>query len=247
MKTFFTALSLAALTTLPALAQDAASMSDAERTALHAEIRTYLLENPEVLMEAIGVLEQRQAEEKAAGDAALVADNMDALINDGMSWVGGNPEGDVTVVEFLDYRCGYCKRAFPEVAELIESDGNIRFIVKEFPILGEQSLMASRYAIATHRIAGDEAYGDVHDALMAMSEEVTEDSLAELSELLELDHEAITAEMSAPEVDARIAASHQLAGKMSIQGTPSFVIGDELVRGYVPLEGMREIVAGERG
>ncbi len=231
----------------PAFATEIGDMTDAERQAFRDEVRAYLIDNPEVLMEAIQVLESREAQAQAEGDAALVAAHAEALFDDGASWVGGNPDGDVTVVEFMDYRCGYCRRAFPEVAELIESDGNIRFVVKEFPILGEQSVLASRFAIATQRIAGDAAYEQVHDALMTLRGDVTPESLQGLAEEAGLDWQAISAEMQAPEVTRRISDAHALGTSLGIQGTPSFVIGDQMVRGYVPLEQMRALVADERG
>ncbi len=224
----------------------AAEMSQAERDEFRAEVRSYLLENPEVLMEAIGVLEAREAAQAAVGDSQLVADNAAALFDDGVSYVGGNPDGDVTVVEFLDYRCGYCKRAHPEVAELLARDGDIRLIVKEFPILGEQSLLASRFAIATRNVAGDAAYSRMTDALMAMRGDVTEDSLLSLADEQELDGAAILLAMAEPEVEEVIAANRELAQRLKINGTPSFVFGDQMVRGYVPLDAMQQLVATVR-
>ncbi len=236
-----------ALAAPPALATDIDAMTGAERQAFRDEVRAYLLENPEVLMEAIRVLETREAQAQFESDADLVAQHEKALFGDGESWVGGNPEGDVTIVEFMDYRCGYCRRAFPEVAELVESDGNIRFVVKEFPILGDQSVLASRFAIATQRVAGDEAYEAVHDALMTLPADVSPESLRALAEEQDLDYDAIAAEMEAPEVARRIAETRALGSSLGIQGTPSFVIGDSMVRGYAPLEKMREIVDEVRG
>lgn len=230
----------------PALATDIGDMTDAERAAFRDEVRSYLLDNPDVLMEAISVLESREQQAQAQSDAELIAENSEALFEDGQSWVGGNPEGDVTVVEFLDYRCGYCRRAFPEVSELIESDGNIRFIVKEFPILGEQSVLASRFAIATQRVAGDDAYEAVHEELMTLRGEVNEASLEGIAADLDLDWEAISAEMNVAAVDTRIEDALALGQSMGVSGTPSFVFGDQMVRGYVPLDVMREIVADER-
>ncbi len=163
MKTLTLAAAFAALIASPLAAFDMDAMTDAERDAFRAEIRAYLLDNPEVLMEAIAVLEERQASQQAQGDIDLVSVNAEAIFNDGYSWVGGNPDGDITVVEFMDYRCGYCKKAHPEVTELLGTDGNIRFIVKEFPILGDQSVLAARFAIAVKKVMGDDAYGRAHD------------------------------------------------------------------------------------
>ena len=231
-----------ALTALPAAAFDIEAMTDDERMAFRAEIREYLLENPEVLMEAIQVLEGREQDAAAAGDQELVAENADAIFEDGVSWVGGNPDGDVTIVEFMDYRCGYCKKAFPEVAELIESDGNIRFVVKEFPILGEESVLASRFAVAVQRVAGDDAYEAVHDRLMEGRAPVTEEALQTLAEDEGIDWEAVAVEMQAPETDEVLAANHALAQSLGIQGTPTFVVGDRMIRGYMPVDAMRAVV-----
>lgn len=229
--------------TLPAQALDISAMNADEREAFRSEIRDYLLENPEVIFEAVAVMEARQAEVQAQGDVELIADNSDGLFNDPQSWQGGNPEGDITLVEFLDYRCGYCRRAFEDVEQLVETDGNIRFIIKEFPILGEQSLLASRFAIATKQVAGDDAYKAVHDAMMTVKGDFNEVTLRRLAETLGLaaDADAIMATMDSPEVDQVIAANHALGQRMDISGTPSFVMGDQMLRGYVPLDVMREI------
>ncbi|SMY07898.1 DsbA family protein [Flavimaricola marinus] len=230
-----------------AAATDLASMTDEERATFRAEIRAYLLENPEVLMEAIGVLEQREQQAQANADVDLARAYQDALFNDGFSYVGGNPEGDVTIVEFMDYRCGYCKRAFPEVEELISADGNVRFIIKEFPILGEQSVLAAQFAIATQQVDGDEAYKLVHDALMTFRGDITLDSLSRLGEAYDLDSDSIIAEMNSDAVNGIIATNRQLANQMQISGTPTFVFDDQMLRGYVPLDQMELILAEVRG
>ncbi|MEM9900961.1 MAG: DsbA family protein [Pseudomonadota bacterium] len=239
------ALPLAALP-VTALGQAAEEMSDAEREAFRAEIRAYLLENPEVLMEALEVLEAREAAAQAEMDDLMVQANAEALFESPHAWEGGNPEGDITLVEFIDYRCGFCRRAFPEVQELVESDGNIRIVVKEFPILGEQSVLASRFAIATKMIAGDAAYKDVHDALITMRGDMNPLALELVAVDLGLDADAIVAKMEDEEVTDVIRANHALAQALQIQGTPTYVLGGQLVRGYVPLDGLREMVEAER-
>lgn len=133
----FKPLALAALLATPVAADGLTDMTDAERAAFGDEVRAYLLENPQVLMEALSVLEQREQQAQAASDQELVAQFSEQLFNDGYSWVDGPADADVTVVEFMDYRCGYCRRAHPEVQQLLDSDANVRLIVKEFPILGE--------------------------------------------------------------------------------------------------------------
>ena len=132
--------------------------------------------------EAIQILEERRNQAAQQADRDLLVSQLDAIYNDGFSYVGGNPDGDITLVEFLDYRCGFCKRAHPEVQEVLDRDPNVRLIVKEFPILGEQSLMASRFAIALKQVAGDAAYGQASDALMTMRADVTPESLTAIAQ-----------------------------------------------------------------
>ena len=234
------------LITGPAQALDLNAMTDAEKAEFGAQVREYLLENPDVIIEAINILEQRNAEAEALADKELVAANADALFNDGYSWVGGNPEGDITLVEFMDYRCGYCRRAVPEVANLLASDGNIRLVIKELPILGDASVVSSRFAIATKQVAGDDAYKQVHDALLEFSGEPTDVTLRRLSDGLGLDSDAILAAMDSDAVTQEIAQTRELAQKMRISGTPSFVLGTEMLRGFLPADQMQQIANGVR-
>lgn len=244
LKSSLSAIALAtACLALPAQALDLDSMSKAERETFRSEIRAYLLENPEVIMEAVAVLEQREAAAQQQSDVELVEQNREEIFNDGHSWVGGNLDGDVTLVEFIDYRCGYCKRAAPEIETLLEQDGNIRLVVKEFPILGEASVLASRFAIATLQIAGNDTYRDLHDALIAFNGDISEASLRRLSDGLGLETEAIFDHMDSPDVDQVIAENHQLAQKLQISGTPSFVMEDQMLRGFLPAEAMQQLAA----
>jgi len=235
------ALFLAMTLATPALAQEA--MSDAERSAFRDEVRAYLLENPEVIMEAISVLQQREEAAKANNDVTLARTYAEQLHNDPNSFVGGNLEGDIIIVEFMDYKCGYCKKAYPEVANLLTTDGNIRYIVKEFPILGEQSMLAAQFAIATKIVAGDDAYETVHNTLMEFRGDITPDMLTKLGESLDLDVAAITVEMNGAAVAKVINDNRLLGDAMQISGTPTFVVEDQMLRGYVPFDQMVQIVA----
>lgn len=230
----------------PALATDLSQMTEAERAAFGQEVRAYLLENPEVLVEVMTVLQTRQQQAETANDQQLVQSHAADIFDDPNSWVGGNPEGDITVVEFTDYRCGYCRKAYDEVSELVESDGNIRFVVKEFPILGEDSVTSARFAIAVRQTAGDEAYQKAHDALITLRGDPTPENLGKLAEQLGLDRDAILGRMNSDEVTAVIAANHALGDALQISGTPTFVIDGTMLRGYVPLDGMRQIVDQQR-
>lgn len=245
-RTFALAVSLAFLGATAASAFDIENMTAAEKEAFGAEVRSYLIENPDVFLEIVTILEERRANEAAQAELTMVEDNRAAIFEDGFSYVGGNPDGDITIVEFLDYRCGFCKRAFPEVEELIASDGNIRIIIKEYPILGEGSILASRYAIATLQVEGDEAYKTVHDRLMTLRGEPSEFALSRLSDELGFDHDDIAEVMNSDEVTNIIQANYELARALQVQGTPAFVMGEAVIRGFVDLEQMRAIVADQR-
>ncbi len=227
-------------------ATDIANMNDSERAAFGQEVRRYLLENPEVIVEVIRELEKRQAEARTAGDAALIAANAKAIFDDGISWIGGNPEGDVTLVEYMDYRCPYCRKAGPEVAALLRKDGNIRYIVKEYPILGPDSTYASKVAISTLRTLGPDAYARVHEALMTHEGPWNEKAMRRILARLGLDADKVLAGTEAPEVQDHIDRILAQGRRLRIDGTPTFIIGDTFVRGYAPEHAMAQIVADVR-
>ncbi len=231
---------------MPASAAGLTDMTAAERTAFRAEVRAYLLDNPEVLMEALQVLDQRQKAAKAQGDADLVATNAHAIFNDGFSYVGGNPKGDITLVEFQDYRCTYCRRAHNEVKELVKSDGRIRFVLKEFPILGQNSTISSRMAVATLIKAGPAAYVRLTDFLITFNGTLNKPTIRAILKKFKIDADVVMNFMDSPEVSARIAKTHALALRLQISGTPTFVLGGQMLRGYVPLATMRKLVAAAR-
>ena len=211
-----------------------------------AQVRAYLLENPEVIIEAMQILEQREAEFRAAADKELVATHADALFNDGYSWTGGNVEGDLTLVEFVDYRCGYCRRAAPEVAGFLTQDGNIRFIIKEFPLLGKDSVDFARFAIATKQVAGDDAYKQVHDVLIAFEDAPLKDNLRQIADELGLDSDAIISAMDNESVMEEITQTRLLAQNMNISGTPTFILGSEMIHGFTYVDQMLQIADNQR-
>lgn len=246
MTRLFAALTATTLLAGPASAFDVTAMTEAEKEAFRAEVRAYLLDNPEVLMEAINVLETRDQMAAIEEDKRLLAEYHEQIFNAPSDWVGGNPDGDITVVEFIDYRCGYCRKAWQEVDQLIEEDGNIRFVMKEYPILGEGSVLSSRFAISVLQLHGGDAYKKAHDALLSMRADATPETLRRLASELGHDGDALLVHMEKPEVTAVIEANHALAQTLQVSGTPTFVIDGTFVRGYVPLDGMQQIVAQQR-
>jgi protein-disulfide isomerase len=246
-RTLLSALALSTALAAPAGALDLSKMSTEEKAAFGEAVKDYLMQNPEVLVEAINVLEERQQAAAVENDKTLVDTNAKDIFEDGFSWIGGNPQGDVTIVEFMDYKCTYCKKAFPEVEDLLKKDGNIRLIVKEFPILSQQSELGARFAVATKQVAGDAAYKTVHDALIGMRGDISLEGLKRLAADNKFDADAIVKKMNTEEVTAVLRANHQLAERMNISGTPTFIIGNEMLRGYAPEEAMAKIVAEQRG
>lgn len=247
----FGLLALGAATALTALtgsaaAQTATDISVGTRDALRAEIRSYLLDNPEVIMEAIQVLEQRRTAAAAEAEAGLVAVIADELRNDGYSHVAGNPDGDVTVVEFLDYNCGYCKKAHEDVKTLLRMDPNVRLVIKEFPILGPSSRIAAEMAMAAMMQDNGDAYLEFNDLLLTNRGTLDEAAILRLAQRAGLDTVRLRSDAADPAIAANIARTYELAKKLRIEGTPTFVIGDKVVRGFVPLQQLQSDVAAER-
>lgn len=228
------------LVTGSSLAQQAQGPFDgAEREAIEGIIADYILENPEIIYRALQVLQERQQAAQAEQARLALETHRDALERDPNSPVGGNPEGDVTVVEFFDYRCPYCKRVAPDVERLTTEDDEVRLVYKEWPILGPESVFAARAALAAREQG---RYLDLHDRLMGLRE-VTEKSVMAVARDLGLDLERLREDMAAPEIDAHLQATARLAEALGITGTPAFVIGDEIVPGaanYGALSGMVE-------
>ncbi len=221
-------------------------MTPAERDAFRAEVRQYLLDNPEVIMEAMKVLQDKQDQVAVQADVKALSSNADAIYKDPASWVGGNPDGNITVVEFMDYRCTYCRKAYSEVEDMVKTDGNIRFVVKEFPILGDESTTSSRFAIAVRILHGDAAYKSVHDALITLRGAPDAETLGRLARTLGYDPAPILAKMDSADVTDVINANRSLAAKLNITGTPTFVIDTKMLRGYVAEDSMKEMVSQAR-
>lgn len=222
----------------------------AENPVSDKVIEAYLRENPEVM---IASLERYQVEQRAAqqqqqaqADVDLVASNKKEIFEDGYSFVAGNPDGDVTVVEFSDYNCGYCKRAHTAVTEFIESDGNIRLVVKEFPILGPGSTLAGRAALASAMQDDAEKYGPFNDALMRHRGSHSEATVLKIAAEVGLDVEQLEIDMKSPDIDQMMKRTFELADKLSINGTPAFIIGNQVVRGFVPAAELERLAEAAR-
>ena len=226
-------------------AQAAPPMSSqaAELDEFDQRVREYLVKNPEVIMEALQILQQRQRAAEAENLKRTIAERSDEILNDPTAPVGGNPDGDVTLVEFFDYNCPYCRRVAPTVVELEEADADLRLVYKEFPILGPASQFAARAALASRRQG---KYIAFHNALMQATEQVTEESVMEIARAVGLEVEQLRADMQEPAIQQAIARNLQLAAALGIDGTPSFVIGQEVVPGAADFRTLQGSVARAR-
>ena len=189
-----------------------------------------ILENPQIIMDAVRLLEEQQQQGQQAAAAAVLQNERDRLERDPNAIVLANPDGDVTVVEFFDYNCPYCRRAMPQVDALIEQDPNVRLVYREWPILGDGSVFAAKAALASRKQG---KYEEFHVAMMGMEGRAEERSVLRIAREVGLDIEQMRRDMEAPEVSEHIATSMELTRALGFNGTPSFVIGDALIPGFV--------------
>lgn len=227
-----------------ALAQDAPPPFDAEqREALDALVRQYILEHPEVVVEALHRYEQQQRVAEAQRQQQAIVALADRLTADPRDPVIGNARGDVTLVEFFDYRCPYCERMSGTLAQLVEEDQNLRVVMKEFPILSPQSTQAARAALAAARQGKYKAF---HFALMAGGGGFTDDEILMVAEQVGLDGERLQRDMQDPAIEAVLRDNHALAEQIGITGTPAFIVGRTLIPGALSLEELRAKIAAAR-
>ncbi len=230
----------------PLRAEDPAPSSQfdaAQEDAIRQLVRDYILEHPEVLMEAVQAYRVRQQVLQQQQLSEAVTANRDRLVNDPDAPVAGNPEGDVVVVEFFDYRCPYCIQVAKSLREAVEDDGNIRLVMKEFPILGPESLAIARMALASVKQG---KYEEFHFALMTVVGKVDEAKAIKVAKKIGLDVDQLRRDMQASEIDDMLQRNYALAQDLQINGTPAFVIGDELVRGALDMSALRQLVANAR-
>lgn len=200
-------------------------------------------DNPEVVAQAVAILQERERTQQAQAAQAALATHRDALFNEPDGPMLGNPDGDVTIVEFFDYNCGYCRRSSRVIHDLLEADDQVRVVLREWPILGEGSLFAARASLAAQQ---QDRYQAFHWALMDLPGQATEASVISTAGTLGLDVERLRRDMAAPEVDAHLARSDQLARALKFTGTPAFVVGNTLVPGFTSLEQLQELVRQSR-
>jgi protein-disulfide isomerase len=206
-------------------------------------LEDYLLANPEIVKQAIEVLQAKDEAAKVAKRAELLESRRDEIFADPNAPFAGNPNGDVVIVEFFDYKCPYCKSVAPALFDLLGSDPNLKLVFKEFPILGEGSVLAARAALA----AGKQGkYQEFHEALMQYKGAFDPGSVKEIATGLGLDVPRLIADLQSAEVRDMLEANHSLAIDLAIGSTPTFIIGKEVIPGAIPLEELRALVAKAR-
>jgi protein-disulfide isomerase len=244
---FLAAAALAAtLASSTALAQAPGPFSPEQRKAIGEIVKEYLIQNPEVLQEAIAELEKRQQEAQRVAQSSALKESQEQLLNSPRGNVVGNPQGDVTLVEFFDYNCGYCKRALADLRDLMRKDGKLRVVLKDFPVLGPESVEASRVALAAKQQLKGERLFDYHAKLLETRGRVNGERAKALAKEMGLDMARLDRDVEGEDVRLALQENMSLGDRLGISGTPAFIIGEEIVPGAVGAEPLRKVVAGVR-
>jgi protein-disulfide isomerase len=229
-----------AIAAVPAQAQ---SISPAQRTEIEGIIKDYLLKNPELLQEVIGELEKRQATAEADKHKAAVATNAEALFRSTHHVVLGNPQGDVTMVEFFDYNCGYCKRALTDMVDLMKADPKLKVVLKEFPVLGQGSVEAAQVATAVRmQDKTGKKYLEFHSKLLTGRGQADKARALAVAKEVGMDMARLEKDMASDEARVSLEEAFKLAETIGLNGTPSYVVGNEVIIGAVGLAGLKEKV-----
>ncbi len=223
----------------------AAAETPLDKAAIEKIVHDYIVANPEVLEEAMAALEKKQAAAASAGLAKTLEQKKSVLFDSTRQVVLGNPRGDVTVVEFFDYNCGYCKRAMTDMQALIEKDPELRFVLKEFPVLGQGSTEAARVAVAVNLVAPNK-YLDFHRRLLTGRGSADLARATEAAQAAGVDAKALAKALADKEVAATLEEVYGLASSLGLSGTPSYVIGNEVVPGAIGIARLQERVAAAR-
>lgn len=206
------------------------AMSDEKRKEIELIVRDYLVDNPEILIDMQTALEEKQREQQQVAQGEVIRNAADQLFHSGYDGIVGNPDGDKTVVEFFDYNCGYCARALDDMQAMVDADPELRFVLKEFPIFGDKSHGAHVVSMAVHKIAPDK-YAAFHAQLLGGEGQADEAAAMAIAGSLGIDEAQLREAMQSPEIEAAFRQTYDLANQLQISGTPSYVIGDEVVAG----------------
>lgn len=240
------ALAIAGLLAKPVLAAEANSViSPEQRQAIEAIIGEYISKHPDVIVNALQTYQAEMQKEQQRQAEAALQEVEDELLNDPQTPTAGNAKGDVTIVEFFDYNCGYCKQVTPSVQTLLKTDDNVRYVFKEFPILGPGSVTASQAALAVWNL-DPAAYLTFHVALMSSRGSLSEQQILDIAKGVGVDPAKLQAEMQKPEIEEKLRENIALGQRINIRGTPAFIINGEIVPGAVSLEALKDLVEKAR-
>jgi protein-disulfide isomerase len=246
LRLIVSAIAALALCALPEITR-AQTFSDGQRGEIETIIKNYLVAHPEVLEEAMTELNKRQAAAETEKHEASVAENSETIFNSPRGVVLGNKDGDVTFVEFFDYNCGYCKRAMADMLDLLKSDPKLKVVLKEFPVLSQGSVEAAQVAVAVRmQDPGGRKYLDFHQKLLGGRGPADKTRALAAAKEAGLDVGKIEKDLAGPEVRATIEENFKLAEAMGMNGTPSYVIGKQIVVGAIGLEGLKEKIGVAR-
>jgi protein-disulfide isomerase len=216
------------------------SFSPDQVKALHAIIKDYLISNPEIMLDVTRELERKQAAEQEAKQRKFMADNKADIFKSAGDFVLGNPKGDITVIEFFDYNCGWCKRAVDDLVKLTKADPRVRVVMKEYPIFGgPDSVLAAKAATAAIK---QNKYWEFHTALMR-EKQVTAANVFTVAQRVGLDVNRLKTDMADPKVERLIQGNIKIGQELGIEGTPGFVLDSRVNVGYVNADGMQKILA----
>ncbi|QFY59887.1 DsbA family protein [Rhizobium grahamii] len=242
LRKIFTAL---ALTASVATAYPAAALDDAQKKEFGEFIKQYLIENPEIMLDVQDALQKKQEQARLVKANAAISDNKTEIFDAKYDMALGNPKGDVTIVEFFDYNCGYCRHALSDMQTMLQKDKNVRFVLKELPILGPESVAAHKVSDAFRKLA-PEKYSQFHIALLGSDGRADESTAIDVAQSLGVSEKQIRAEMAKSTSDQSVQETYQLAQSLGITGTPSYVIGNELVQGAVGFDDLETKVKNMR-
>ena len=220
-----------------------APTTPAQRQEIEAIIHDYLLSHPEVLVQALNEAEKKLRLAARSDARQALATHRRALFDDPATPVGGNPDGSATIVEFFDYSCPYCKAVEPALERLLARDHGLRFIYKEFPVLGPESVVAARAALAANRQG---KYAAFHDAMMAVKGPFDDDRIYQVASSVGLDLARLKRDMASPQIAAELKANFTLADALDVHGTPTFIVGKEIVPGAVDIASLKRLIAAAR-
>lgn len=219
------------------------AFDETQTQAIKRIVQGYLLEHPEIILESIALLQEREEEANIAAISAYITENEDEIKFSPTAFVAGNPNGDVTIVEFFDYQCGYCKRSFQDLLNMVNKDKRIRLVYKEFPVLGPASTYAAKASMAA---MNQDKFMEFHLALMKSKGKLTEPRIDLMAKNVGIDLKKLRKDMDKPIMDEVLARNREFAGNLGIEGTPSFVVGDLVVPGLIPMESMKQLVEAVR-